>query len=119
VAALAARGDETRTLSYTCSRARGADRRLESCAASSRARAHAQGAGATHGPLLQLGSDFTWEMDAAARVTYVSPAFEAPHAAHHREFACAGTAEGAADRRRRAVALLGRPARAPRVTATA
>jgi PAS domain S-box-containing protein len=44
--------------------------------------------------LLQLGSDFTWEMDAQARVTYLSPSFELHTQRTIAEFSRAGTPAG-------------------------
>ena len=44
--------------------------------------------------LLQLGSDFTWEMDGRARVTYVSPAFETHTARRVSEFLRLGEVDG-------------------------
>jgi PAS domain S-box-containing protein len=46
------------------------------------------------GRLLQLGSDFTWEMDAKARVTYLSPSFEQHTQRTIAEFSRAGTPAG-------------------------
>jgi PAS domain S-box-containing protein len=48
------------------------------------------------GRLLQLGSDFTWEMDAKARFTYLSPSFEQHTGRTIAEFSQAGTAQGPA-----------------------
>jgi PAS domain S-box-containing protein len=48
------------------------------------------------GRLLQLGSDFTWEMDAKARVTYLSPSFEQHTQRTIAEFSRAGTPAGPA-----------------------
>jgi PAS domain S-box-containing protein len=46
--------------------------------------------------LLQLGSDFTWELDGHARVTYVSPSFETHTTRRVAEFMRLGEADGPA-----------------------
>jgi len=93
-AALPVVAHETRTLSYALLTAAAliaawvVRRQLRSSA--DRARAQEQ----RMGRLLQLGSDFTWEMDAKARVTYLSPSFEAHTQRTIAEFSRAGAADG-------------------------
>jgi PAS domain S-box-containing protein len=93
-AALAQVARETRTWSYT----------MLTCAAllaawvvRSQLRGsieHAQEQERRMGRLLTFGSDFTWEMDEKARLTYLSPAFEQHTRRPIEEFRKAGTPEG-------------------------